>query len=300
MIKLTFTSRFLPVLPEGHRFQIGKYSLIREQLLLEGAIQPEQLLDPGPCPEAPILQVHSQQYWQQVKSLQLPPKEVRALGLPLLQETVLRAQNSVHCTLLSALHALQQGIGIHLGGGTHHAFADRPEGFCLLNDLAITAQWLLSSGQCQQLLVLDLDVHQGNGTARIFADNPQVFTFSMHCLQNYPLRKEASDLDVGIAAGTGDEEYLRLLMQHLPQLLESVQPDLVLYQAGVDVLQGDLLGKLHLSRRGCMQRDSYVLENCKQRALPVVVTLGGGYHQSQPVLIDAHCNTVRTALQLYE
>lgn len=300
MLELSYTGHYYPALPAAHRFPIIKYELIRQQLLHQGIVHPEQLIDPGTCPEEHIMRVHKPEYWQQAKSLQLPGQAIRALGLPLVQETVLRAQNSVHCTLVSTWHALQHGIGIHLGGGTHHAFADRPEGFCLLNDLAVAAAWLLHHQHSQRILILDLDVHQGNGTASIFKEEPRVFTFSMHCRQNYPLRKEQSDRDVELPAGMGNEEYLQVLAQEMQAVLVRFNPDFIFYQAGVDVLAGDKLGKLALTKEGCLQRDRFVLQQCKRLGLPVVVTLGGGYHASLSQLIDAHCNTVRAALGIFD
>ena len=296
---LTYTGKYYPQLPPGHRFPIVKYELVREQLLYEGLIQPQQLLDPGPCPEEHILRIHDSLYWQQVKQLELPPKAVRALGLPLVPETVLRAQNSAHCTLLSTQHALAHGIGIHLGGGTHHAYADRPEGFCLLNDLAIAACWLLQQNSAYRVLILDLDVHQGNGTAKIFEAEKRVFTFSMHCASNYPLRKDKSDRDIELPAGMTDTEYLPLMQQEVERVIKEFDPHVVLYQAGVDVLAGDALGKLSLSREACFSRDSFVLGLCRHLGLPVVLTLGGGYNRSLPDLIAAHCNSVRAALDLF-
>ena len=287
------------MLPKGHRFPIDKYGLVREQLLREGIVGENQLVDPGLCPDEHIERVHTPAYWEQAKQLQLPGKDIRALGLPLVAETVLRAQNSVHCTLVSTGHALKMGIGIHLGGGTHHAFTDRPEGFCLLNDLAIAAAWVLYHSPNMRIIILDLDVHQGNGTARIFEQEPRVFTFSMHCRDNYPLRKEQSDRDIALPSGAGDTEYLQLLEKEMLEVLDQHQPDLLFYQAGVDVLAGDKLGKLALTKGGCMLRDKLVLQQCRQRDLPVVVTLGGGYNASLPILIDAHCNTIRSAFSVY-
>ena len=273
MLKLSYTGQYYPALPSGHRFPIEKYELIQQQLLHQGIVMPEQMIDPGPCPDEHIVRVHGPEYWQHAKSLQLPRKDVRALGLPLVRETVLRAQNSVHCTLVSAQHALEQGLGIHLGGGTHHAFANRPEGFCLLNDLAVAAAWLLHQQHSERILILDLDVHQGNGTASIFQEEPRVFTFSMHCRQNYPLRKERSDRDVELPAGMGNGQYLQILQKEVAAVLDSYKPDFIFYQAGVDVLQGDKLGMLALSKEGCLQRDFYVLQQCRQRGVPLVVTL---------------------------
>lgn len=297
--RLTYTGQYYPTLPEGHRFPIIKYELVREQLLYEGLVQPQQLYDPGLCPEEDILRVHEAAYWEQVKRLALPSQQLRALGLPLVPETVLRAQNSVHCTLVSTRDALEHGLGIHLGGGTHHAYADKPEGFCLLNDLAVAAAWLLARDARQRVLVLDLDVHQGNGTASIFKQEPRVFTFSMHCQHNYPLRKEMSDRDVELPQGITDEAYLNRMEAEVLQVFHKFKPQLVLYQAGVDVMAGDRLGKLSLSKEACYRRDRFVVEICHQQQVPLVLTLGGGYHRVLPELVAAHCNTVKAALGFF-
>ncbi|WP_035560692.1 histone deacetylase [Hymenobacter sp. IS2118] len=286
-------------LPAGHRFPIAKYSLIREQLLWQGIAAAEDFYEPGLCAEEDVLRVHTAEYWHKVRDLQLSAAEVRRLGLPQSPQLVRRSLSSSAGTLQAALHALQDGVGLNLAGGTHHAFADRGEGFCVLNDQAIAAAHLLAHGLAQQILIVDLDVHQGDGTASIFQSEPRVFTFSMHAGANYPLRKETSDLDIALELGTGDADYLRLLHEALPKLLAQVQPDFVFYQAGVDVLATDKLGKLSLTPAGCRQRDEYVLGLCREQQLPVAVSMGGGYSERLADIVDAHCNTFRVAFELW-
>ncbi len=296
---LATSDRYTLPLPAGHRFPIAKYGLIREQLLWQGVAAPEDFYDPGFCPEEDILRVHSVAYWHKVRDQQLSPAEVRRLGLPQSPELTRRSLSSSAGTLQSAKRALRDGVGLNLAGGTHHAFAERGEGFCVLNDVAIAAAHLLHHGLARQILVVDVDVHQGDGTASIFRDEPRVFTFSMHAGANYPLRKEQSDLDVALALGTGDAEYLRILRETLPRLLREVQPDFVFYLAGVDVLATDKLGKLALTQTGCRQRDEYVLALCHQHQLPVAVSMGGGYSERLADIVDAHCNTFRVAFELW-
>ncbi|SHL02222.1 histone deacetylase family protein [Hymenobacter psychrotolerans] len=296
---LATSERYSISLPSGHRFPIAKYELIREQLLWQGIAPAHDFYDPGLAAEEDILRVHSPDYWHRVRDLQLSAAEVRRLGLPQSPELVRRSLSSVAGTVQSALRALRDGIGLSLAGGTHHAFRDRGEGFCVLNDIAVAAAYLLHHGQARQVLVVDLDVHQGDGTARIFRDEPRVFTFSMHAGANYPLRKEQSDLDIALDLGTDDTTYLRILMEALPRLLSEVQPDFIFYQAGVDVLVTDKLGKLALTQAGCRQRDEYVLSLCRAAGLPVAVSMGGGYSEQLRDIVDAHCNTFRVAYELF-
>ncbi|WP_426062207.1 histone deacetylase family protein [Hymenobacter sp. B1770] len=286
-------------LPEGHRFPIAKYALIREQLLWQGIATAHDFYEPGLCAEQDVLRVHTEEYWHKVRDLNLSPAEVRRLGLPQSQQLVRRSLSSSSGTLQSALKALRDGVGLNLAGGTHHAFADRGEGFCVLNDQAIAAAHLLAHGLASQILIVDLDVHQGDGTAAIFENEPRVFTFSMHAGANYPLRKEKSDLDIALELGTGDEQYLQLLKETLPKLLNQVQPGFIFYQAGVDVLATDKLGKLALTPAGCRQRDEFVLGLCHERQLPVAVSMGGGYSERLADIVDAHCNTFRVAFELW-
>jgi len=299
MPRLATSDRYTLDLPAGHRFPIAKYALIREQLLWQGIAEPADFYDPGLCAEEDIWRVHTADYWQRVRDQQLSATEVRRLGLPQSPQLVLRSLSSSAGTLQSALRALDDGIGMNLAGGTHHAFADRGEGFCVLNDQAIAAAHLLAHGRVRQILIVDLDVHQGDGTAAIFRHEPRVFTFSMHAGANYPLRKEQSDLDVALALGTGDAEYLQLLGGTLPRLLTQVQPDFIFYQAGVDVLATDKLGKLALTKAGCQRRDELVLGLCHAHQLPVAVSMGGGYSERLGDIVDAHCNTFQVAFNLW-
>ena len=298
-IRIFYSEKYHYPLPEQHRFPIDKYVLTKEQLLYQDIITDDQLAEPGLIDEASILLVHTSEYWQQVKSLSLPPRMVRRIGLPNTEISVNRARNSVAGTLEAAKAALQYGVGMNLAGGTHHAYPDRGEGFSTLNDIAIAAMRLLQEGRIQKALIVDLDVHQGNGNAFIFADDSRVFTFSMHGKDNYPLKKEKSDLDIPLPGGTEDELYLQILSETLPLLFERQQADLVFFQAGVDVLATDKLGKLSLSKEGCMERDRLVFKTCAKYGVPVVTCMGGGYSVRMADIVDAHCNTFVAATEVF-
>jgi acetoin utilization deacetylase AcuC-like enzyme len=299
MIRFFHSDRYLPALPEGHRFPITKYQLVREQLLYEGLVGEEDLVESPPVDEGEILRVHVPTYWQAMRDLALPPRAMRRIGFPQSATLVDRSRRSVQGTLSAALHALDHGCGINLAGGTHHAYADHGEGFCLLNDIAVAARHLLDRGLVRRLLIVDLDVHQGNGNAAVFACEERVFTFSMHCQANYPLRKEQSDLDLGLDAGTRDDAYLALLRQRLPALIDHQKPDLIFYQAGVDVLQTDKLGKLSLSPAGCRSRDQVVIEACLQRQIPMAISMGGGYSERVADTVNGHVQTFRLAIEAF-
>lgn len=250
MLKIAWSEIFAHSLPEGHRFPMAKYDLLPEQLLYEGTITEDNLFAPTPLSEQSILDTHDADYWQRLKQLALSPAEIRRTGFPLSEQLVQREVIIMNGTVQAALFALEFGIGMNIAGGTHHAFTDRGEGFCLLNDIGIAANHLLKHKNINSVLVVDLDVHQGNGTAQIFEEEPRVFTFSMHCGHNYPFHKEQSDLDVALAEGTDDKTYLGLLREHLPRLLDKVEPEFVFFQSGVDVLQTDKLGKLGMTIDG--------------------------------------------------
>jgi acetoin utilization deacetylase AcuC-like enzyme len=299
MLKIAFCPLYAHPLPEGHRFPMQKYELIPEQLLFEGTCTPEQFFCPGTLDEKWITQVHEPAYWESLKALSLDPKMVRRIGFPLTAELVQRETVIAQGTLECCHHALGSGVAMNVAGGTHHAFAARGEGFCLLNDMAIAAGYLLARQLAQRVLVIDLDVHQGNGTAAIFQHEPRVFTFSMHGRDNYPLHKEQSDLDLPLPTGTADAEYLSLLQQTLPALFESHRPDFAFFIAGVDVLQTDKLGHLALTPAGCRRRDELVFAACQKYQVPVVVTMGGGYSPRLANIVDAHCSTFRTAQRMY-
>lgn len=299
MLKIAWTKQYAHFLPPGHRFPMLKYDLLPEQLLHEGTIEPLNLFEPWPLPEAVILATHEATYWQRLQNLALTPAEIRKMGFPLSQELVQREVIIMNGTVQAALFALEFGIAMNIAGGTHHAFTNRGEGFCLLNDMAIAANYLLHQERVKQVLIVDLDVHQGNGTAQIFQNEPRVFTFSMHGHHNYPLHKEQSDLDVPLPDGMEDQDYLQQLYFHLPRLLEQVQPDFIFYQAGVDILATDKLGRLKISRQGCKERDQYVLATCQQNHIPVAVSMGGGYSERVAAIVEAHANTFRVAQYLY-
>lgn len=276
-----------------------KYELIPAQLLHEGTLHPEELFAPAPMAEADILRVHDLDYWSRMRKLQLSQREVRPIGFPLSAALVDREITIAQGTLDAAHFALQHGIAMNVAGGTHHAYANRGEGFCLLNDQALAAAALLHEGVAKRILIVDLDVHQGNGTAAIFASESRVFTFSMHGKDNYPYHKEQSDLDIALPMNTGDEQYLTLLATHLSSIMQSFKPDFMFYQAGVDVLASDKLGKLGLSLEGCKQRDRLVLETAKRAQIPVVVCMGGGYSPDIKTILEAHCNTYRLAKDIF-
>lgn len=290
---------FAHALPEGHRFPMAKYDLLPEQLLYEGTITEANLFAPIPLPEKFIVDTHDSTYWNRLRQLQLTPSEIRKTGFPLSDELVDREVVIMNGTVQAALFALEFGIGMNIAGGTHHAFTDRGEGFCLLNDIAIAANYLLNYKSISKVLVVDLDVHQGNGTAQIFQNEPRVFTFSMHCGHNYPFHKEQSDLDVPLAEGTDDKAYLHQLQAILPRLLDEVEPEFMFFQSGVDVLATDKLGKLGMTIAGCKERDRIVLELCRRNNLPVAVSMGGGYSKQIAHIVEAHANTFRLAQQLW-
>lgn len=299
MIKIAYHSLYAHPLPAGHRFPMLKYELIPEQLLHEGTIQQTNLFAPELLDESEIIATHDKNYWLQLKNLTLPVKEQRRIGFPLNKQLIEREVRIARGTIDGALYAQQFGVAFNVAGGTHHAGSNWGEGFCMLNDQAIAANYLLNNDLAKRILIIDLDVHQGNGTAEIFLNEPRVFTFSMHGAQNFPFRKEQSDVDIPLANGTNDEEFLNRLQEVLPQIIKSHQPDFVFYLAGVDVLETDTLGKLSLSKNACKQRDQIVFEACIKHQLPVQVSMGGGYSADIKVIVDAHCNTFRLAKDLF-
>lgn len=299
-IRIAWNERYAHALPEGHRFPMAKYALIPEQLVYEGTFPSSAFFEPVALSDEQVVRVHCPEYWERLKGLRLSRAEERRTGFPITEALVARELDIVGGTLQCARYALGGGgVALNVAGGTHHAFRGRGEGFCLLNDLALTAQLLLNEGLVSQILVIDLDVHQGNGTAALCADNPRVFTFSMHGASNYPLHKERSDLDIALPDGCNDAAYLAELRRHLPALLDAVEPDLVLYQCGVDVLATDKLGRLGLSRAGCRERDREVLERCHRNGIPVACTLGGGYSPEIRHIVDAHVEAFRIAAELW-
>lgn len=298
-MKIAFHDIYAHPLPEDHRFPMLKYELIPAQLLREGVITPEQLFAPQPATEASILLTHTAAYWQQLRDQTLTPREQRKIGFPQSPELTMREIVIAQGTIDIALHALEQGIGFNVAGGTHHAFADHGEGFCLLNDFAIAANYLLAQQRIRQALVIDLDVHQGNGTAALFADNPHVYTFSMHGAHNYPFHKEVSDWDIPLADGMDTATYLQLLEEALPVLINRVKPDLVFYLSGVDILETDKFGKLKVTPQGCRERDEMVFHSLKKHHIPCAVAMGGGYSTHIRDIVNAHCQTFKAGIRIY-
>ncbi|MEQ9441632.1 MAG: histone deacetylase [Cyclobacteriaceae bacterium] len=299
MLKIAWSDIYAHPLPENHRFPMIKYNLLPEQLLYEGTITEENLFTPHPLEEKYIINTHNATYWQRLRQQELSRPEIRKTGFPMSEALVHREITIMQGTVQAALFALKYGIAFNIAGGTHHAFTDRGEGFCLLNDIAIAANYLLEKGLAKQILVIDLDVHQGNGTAQIFHNNPAVFTFSMHGAKNYPMHKEQSDLDIALPDGTDDAAYLLSLQHTLPKLLEQVAPDFIFFQSGVDVLASDKLGRLGLSIAGCRERDRMVLTLCQQHRIPIALSMGGGYSEKIAHIIEAHANTYRLAQALF-
>lgn len=299
MLKVAWSTKYTHPLPVGHRFPMEKYELLPEQLLYEGTLTESNFFLPGSCDENTIAAVHDTGYLEKLKELALSKSEIRRTGFPLSKALVDREIQIMNGSVLASVSALENGIGMNIAGGTHHAFKDRGEGFCLLNDIAIAAKNLLTKEGIDKILVVDLDVHQGNGTASIFNNDPEVFTFSMHGKNNYPMHKEQSDLDIPLEDQTDDGTYLRLLENHLPKLIEIVAPDFIIYQCGVDVLGTDKLGRLGMTIQGCKERDEIVLSLAKTNNIPIMCCMGGGYSQKISDIIEAHANTFRLAQALF-
>lgn len=295
-----YSDHYVIELPANHTFPIQKYRLIREQLVAEGTLGPADILEPTLADPADVLQVHTRDYWERLTAGTLSPSAIRRMGLPWSEALVQRSRASVQGTLTGARIAIRDQIAINLAGGTHHAFPDRGEGYCVLNDIAIAIRCLQRDGWMQRMAVIDCDVHQGNGTAAIFANEPDVFTFSLHGANNYPLVKVPGNLDIGLPDGTRDEEYLRSLQAVVPKIFDEFRPGLVFYLAGVDPHERDRLGRLSLTHQGLRQRDEFVLQACRDAGIPLAVTLGGGYGQDIRDTVEAHCNTVRAVRAVFD
>ena len=299
MLNIAFHPIYQLPLPEGHRFPMEKYDLLPKQLLHEGTCEIDDFFEPKKIPNQYIERVHSPEYLKRLLTLQLNKKEIRKIGFPLSNQLIDREIIIAGGTVEGAKRALQNGIAMNIAGGTHHAFSSWGEAFCLLNDQAIAAQYLLDNKLAEQILIIDLDVHQGNGTAEIFSNNPAVFTFSMHGAKNYPFHKERSDLDIALNDGEMDTDYLNKLKFALQKLIKKTAPDFIFYLCGVDVVATDKLGRLGLSIEGCKARDYFVLETCKSLEIPVQCSMGGGYSKDIRIILEAHANTFRVAKELY-
>ena len=286
-------------LPPGHRFPMPKYRLLRERLVAEGVLAPHELEESRLIDRASLLLAHTPEYLDAVFSGTLAPAEQRRLGFSWSEALVARSRASVFGTVAAALVALREGISGNLAGGTHHASADRGSGFCVFNDIAVAARALQREGLIERVLVVDLDVHQGDGTAAIFAGDESVFTFSMHGAKNFPFQKQRSSLDVALPDGCSDSEYIEALECHLPGVLHRSRPDILFFQAGVDPLEHDLLGRLRVSLDGLHARDRIVARAARQCGIPLVLTLGGGYARPISLSVDAHLGTWRESRAVF-
>lgn len=299
MIRIAFDPIYAHPLPEGHRFPMLKYELIPGQLLHEGSVSKDHFFSPTMCDENIVLLTHEKTYLDKLLLQTLSASEQRRIGFPqspeLTQRELIITQGTIDCCGF----AFENGVALNVAGGTHHAFADRGEGFCLLNDMAVASNYLLHQKKVNKILIIDLDVHQGNGTAKLFEKNPSVFTFSMHGARNYPFHKEQSDLDIPLKDGTTGQEYLQILHDTLPELIKKVKPDFAFYLSGVDILETDKFGKLKVTLEECKQRDAFVFRALQKNNIPVVVAMGGGYSPDVRMIVEAHCNTFRLTVDLY-
>jgi acetoin utilization deacetylase AcuC-like enzyme len=296
-MKVLYSDRFIVPLPAGHRFPMPKYSLLRERVFASGLIEPSDFIEAEPATDEQLLRVHTREYLDKVKEGLLSEKEIRRIGLPWSIELVERSRHSVGCTLMVCRFALQDGIAVSLAGGTHHAYPDHGEGYCVFNDVAVAVRAMQEEGRVHRVVILDCDVHQGNGTAAIFSGDQSVFTLSIHGEKNFPYHKEQSSLDIALPDGTGDEAYLERLDDGLQRSLEEAHPDLAIYLAGADPYVHDRLGRLSLSKNGLAERDRRVFAACFSRGLPVAVTMSGGYAKDVKDTVDIHFQTVRLAVQ---
>lgn len=276
-----------------------KYELLPKQLLHEGTCTLENFFEPEIPNDKYIVAVHDPEYFYDLLNIKIPSREARKIGFPLTEDLVERERMIADGTMKGCLYALENGIAMNIAGGTHHAYSDHGEAFCMLNDQAIGARYLQAKNLAKKILIVDLDVHQGNGTAEIFQNDASVFTFSMHGASNYPFKKEQSDLDIALPKDTGDRDYLSLLKETLPKLISVEKPDFIFYLCGVDVIASDKLGTLGLSIEGCKERDAFVLETCNQLQIPVQCSMGGGYSPDIKTIVDAHANTFRLAQEIY-
>lgn len=289
------SARYVVPLPPGHRFPMEKYELVRTGALAEGLVTPDRMHEPPPASEDDLLLVHTAGYVHAVRDGTLDPAVERAIGLPWSPALAERSFRVASGTILTTRAALERGVAMNLAGGTHHAFPDRGEGFCVFNDVAVAVRVMQRERLVRRVAVVDLDVHQGNGTHAIFAGDPDVFTFSMHGARNFPFRKVPGTLDVELEDGTDDARYLELLAEALPRVLREARPDLVLYLAGADPHEGDRLGRLKLTVHGLARRDAMVLESCREIGLPVAITMAGGYGRDIATTVAVHLQTLRIA-----
>ena len=290
-----YSDHFVLPLPEGHKFPMAKYSRLREKIIADGIVDPADLAEAPAADWTDLELVHTPAYVDAVRTGTVEREIQRRIGFPWSPGMVERSRRSVGATIAAARVALDEGIAVNLAGGTHHSFADRGEGFCVFNDVAVATRVLQRDQHARRIAIIDLDVHQGNGTAAIFGGDDSVFTFSMHGEKNFPFKKEISDLDVALPDGTADEAYLAALEHHLPGVLNRHEPDFVFYLAGADPYEGDRLGRLKLTIDGLKRRDEMVFAHCRARRLPVAVSMSGGYAHNVDAIVAIHTNTIHVA-----
>ncbi len=298
-MKIFYTDHFHFPIPADHRFPIEKYSLLRQQILRDNIVDSIKFRVPRAATYQEIVRAHSPAYFERLQNCEMTPKEMRRIGFPWSAELVERAKRSAGATIEAGLAALKENIAVSLSGGTHHAFRDRGEGYCLLNDSVIAARALQSENTLKKILIIDCDVHQGNGTAAILTNDATIFTFSLHGKNNFPSRKEKSDLDIALEDETGDREYLKALEKGLIRALDISEAEMVIYLAGADPYENDRFGRLRLSKPGLLERDRMVFRYCHKAAIPVAVTMAGGYAKNIQDSVDIHFQTVKQAVEWY-
>ena len=299
-MKVFYSDHFVLPLPEGHRFPMVKYSMLRERVARDGICGPGELSTPRAVTDREILRAHAPDYLKRVVSGTLTQKEMRRIGFPWSERMVERSRRASGGTLSACLAALDEGFAANLAGGTHHAFSERGEGYCVFNDSAIAARAIQAAGRVERVVIIDTDVHQGNGTAAILRGDPTVFTFSIHGAKNFPFNKEESDLDAPLPDAAGDTVFLATLESGLQAALDAADADLAIYLAGADPFEGDRLGRLSVTKAGLAERDRIVLETCRERAIPVALTMAGGYAREVEDTVDIHFQSIRRAADLLE
>jgi acetoin utilization deacetylase AcuC-like enzyme len=297
-MKAFYSDHFVLPLPEGHRFPMQKYALLREQVLAQGIIAPEDLRIPEPATDSQILLAHDYTYLEKVKKGKLTDAEMRRIGFPWSPAMVERAIRSVGATINACRYALKEGFAANLAGGTHHAARDHGEGFCVFNDVAIAARTMQSEDRVRRVIIIDCDVHQGNGTAIILKSDPSIFTLSIHGQNNFPFRKHPSDIDIGMPDNATDDEYLTRLEGAVEQALRYANPDLIIYISGADPYKEDRLGRLALTKDGLATRDEMIYRMCQQAGIPVAITMGGGYAPNIQDIVDIHLTTIKVAAEM--
>lgn len=300
MIKIAWDKSYNHSLPEGHKFPMVKYDRVPHELKKRNILPIESFFNPKPVNEESVLLTHNEEYVNKLKNLNLSSKEERRMGFPQSKQLYLRERIITQGTINNALYAIENGLSFNIAGGTHHAFTDKGEGFCLFNDIAVASNYLLENNIVNKILVVDLDVHQGNGTAEIFQNEERVFTFSIHAKNNYPLEKQKSDLDIELEDLTEDKKYIDLLIENLPGLITEVKPDIIFYQSGVDILETDKFGRMSITLSGVKERDKIVYENSYRNNIPVACSMGGGYSKDIDIIVEAHLNNFIIGKKIYD